>query len=362
MVHDHLNQAGGAEKVLLNFQKIYPASPIYTLLYDRRFVPTEFQNLDIRTSFIQKFPLARKKFKWYLMLMPAAFEQFDLFKYDVVLSSASAFAKGVLTRPGALHICYCHTPTRYLWSYSHNYADELSQPGFIKRLLPPFLSLLRVWDWQAAQRVDHFIANSHVVAERIKKYYNREATVIHPPVETEKFQISRQREKYFLVISRFRPYKKADLAIRAFNKLGIPLKIIGTGEQEQFLKSLAGPQIEFLGAVDDQTKARYLANCRALIHPQADEDFGITAVEAMAAGRPVIALKSGGALETVREGETGLFFTEQTWEALAEQVIRFQDKDFDPVKIKNWAATFDRKVFQTKIKEFVQAKWRSINR
>jgi len=361
LVHDHLNQLGGAEKVLLNFHELYKDSPVFTLLYDKRALPEEFSHLDIKPSYIQKLPLARQSFKWYLMFMPSAIERHNLFDYDVVLSSASSFAKGVLTKPEAMQICYCHTPTRLLWSYSHNYTAELTQPALVKKILPPFLSRLRLWDYQAAQRVDYFIANSKNVAARIKKYYNRNSEVIYPPVETDKFQISDEIGDYFILISRFRPYKKTDLAIQAFNKLKIKLKIIGTGEDEKKLKRMAADNIEFLGKVDDETKAYYLSRARALIHPQADEDFGITAVEAMAAGRPVIAFRGGGVLETVKENETGLFFAEQTWEDLADCVINFDIKQFDPYKIRQHALQFDKKLFQHRIKKFIEEKWQEFN-
>lgn len=357
LVHDHLNQLGGAEKVLYNFHEIYQDSPIYTLLYDKKSLPLEFSQLEIKPSYIQSLPFSRSLFKWYLLFMPSAIEKHNLFAFDVILSSASSFAKGVLTKPSSMHVCYCHTPTRFLWSYSHDYTAELAEPYLVKKILPPFLSRLRIWDYQAAQRVDYFIANSKNVAKRIKKYYNRDAVVIYPPVEIDRFFISPQVDDYFVLISRFRPYKKTDLAIKAFNKLKIKLKIIGGGEDEKRLKRLAGDNIEFLGKVDDKTKIKVLSRARALIHPQADEDFGITAVEAMACGRPVIAYRGGGVLESVKEGKTGIFFNEQTWESLAQAVIDFSDLEFIPQEIRKHAEQFDKKLFQQKIKKFIDEKW-----
>ncbi len=362
LVHDHLNQLGGAERVLLNFHNVFKDSPVFTLVYDKKALPPDFLNLNVKPSYIQNLPFSRRWFKWYLMLMPSAIERHNLFDYDIVLSSASSFAKGVLTKPETLHICYCHTPTRFLWSYAHDYTSELSEPYLIKKLLPPFLSRLRLWDYQAAQRVDYFIANSKNVAARIKKYYKRDSVVIYPPIDINKFFVSSKIENYFVLISRFRPYKKTDLAIQAFNKLKIKLKVIGTGEEEKRLKSLAGDNIEFLGKVDDETKVRVLARARALIHPQADEDFGITAVEAMACGRPVIAFRGGGVLESVKDGVTGIFFDEQTWESLAEAVINSYDFKSNPQIIRQHAAQFDKKIFQDKIKEFVETKWFEFNK
>lgn len=356
LVHDHLNQFGGAEKVLMNFHAIYPKSPIYTLLYDAGKLPREFQGLDVRTSFIASLPYAKKRFKWYLTLMPVAFEHFNFSAYDVVLSSVSGLAKGILVDPHAIHVCYCHTPTRYLWSDTHTYTEELRQPWFIKKMLPPVLTRLRMWDYIAAQRVDYFIANSAFVAGRIKKYYRRDAAaVIYPPVETGKFSIAQDIGDYYLVISRMRPYKRVDMVVRAFNKLGLPLKIIGTGEEEKKLKSMARGNIEFLGALSDKQKAVCVSRCRALLFPQ-EEDFGIVAVEAMAAGRPVIAYKGGGVVESMVEGVTGAFFDEQSWEALADTVIKFDHRDFDPRRIREHALTFDEAVFRKKISEFIQDK------
>lgn len=356
LVHDHLNQMGGAEKVLLNFHEIYKTSPVFTLLYDQKLLPLEFLKLDIKTSYIQKLPAAKNAFKWFLMFMPSAIERLDFKGYNAVLSSASSFAKGVLLPQDVMHVCYCHTPTRFLWGFANDYTSALHQPKIIKKLLPPFLSQLRVWDYQAAQRVDYFIANSANVALRIKKYYHRDSEVIYPPVETDKFYIDSDIGDYFLLISRFRPYKKTDLAIQAFNKLKMNLKIIGSGEEEKRLRSMAGNTIEFLGKVDDKTKAKYLARAKALIHPQADEDFGITAVEAMAAGRPVISYRGGGVLETILENKTGIFFNEQTWEDLADKIIYFNEKNFDSEFIRQHALKFDKKIFQEKIKKFIKQK------
>ncbi len=356
LIHDHLNQFGGAERVLLNMRVIWPQSPIYTLIYDEKKMGKWFKDSQIVESFIKKLPASRKRFKWYLPLMPAAFEQFNLTQYDVVLSSVSGLAKSVIVNPEAFHICYCHTPTRYLWSDTHTYTEELHQPWLVKKLLPPLLTYLRMCDYNAAQRVDLFLANSQFVARRIKKYYRREAQVLYPPVETSQFSISPEIDKYFLIVSRLRPYKRVDIAVRAFNKLGLPLKIIGVGEEAEHLKKIAKSNIEFLGAVPDDLRNQYYARARAFINPQ-EEDFGITAVEAMAAGRPVIAYRSGGAVESVIDGKTGSFFDEQSWEALADAVIRFDEKQFDPQIIRAHAQKFDSQQFRTSLQNIVNKEW-----
>ncbi|MFH1226075.1 MAG: glycosyltransferase [bacterium] len=355
LVHDYLNQAGGAEKVLKVLQAIFPEAPIFTLLYDEKKLGHIFPAQKVRSSFIQQLPFGRTKYKWFLLAMPAAIESFDLSGYDLVISSASAFAKGVITRPGTQHFCYCHTPTRYLWSDTHSYIEELSYSKLIKKFLPYFLTRLRLWDRLAADRPDHLIANSRTVQKRIKKYYNRESDLIQPPVETDKFKISGQLGNYYLIGGRLVPYKRYDLAVQAFNKLGIPLKIFGEGPELDKLKKMAKDNIEFLGKVDDEQLVELYSRCLAFIHPQ-EEDFGITAVEAMASGRPVIAYGSGGALETVIDGVTGKFFDEQTWEALADAVIRFKPEDYNPPAIREHARKFDVEVFKRKIKDYIEEK------
>src|SRR3989339_1209045 len=280
LTHDHLFQLGGAERVLLELHNIFPESPVYTLIHNPETAGI-FKDLEIRTSFLERLPLGKRHFKWYLGLMPIAWEGFDFSGYDIVISSSSAFAKGVLTPPNTLNISYCHSPTRYLWSDTHQYVEELNQPKIIKKILPLILNRLRMWDHLAAQRVDKFVANSEFVAKRIKKYYQREATVIHPPVNTEQFKLAGELGNYYAIVSRLRPYKRVDLAIKAFNQLHLPLKIIGSGEEESRLRKIAKPNIEFLGELPDEQRNRVLSRAIAFIHPQ-EEDFGIAAVEAMA--------------------------------------------------------------------------------
>jgi len=355
LVHDHLNQIGGAERVLAAMHQTYPLSPLYTLVHDKRVVTDFFGRLVINTSFIQRLPFSRTRLRWYLAAMPAAVESFDLSAYDVVLSSASAFAKGAIAPARAIHICYCHTPTRYLWSDSHSYAQEVGGSAIIGKILPFVLQQLRMWDYLAAQRVDRFIANSGFVAQRIKRYYNRDSTVMYPPVDVHRYP-ALPKLNYFVLVSRLRPYKKVDIAIRAFNRLNMPLVIVGDGEARLALESIAGPNIHFAGNVDERTKKRVLAGALGFIHPQ-EEDFGISAVEAMAAGTPVIAYASGGALETVREGETGIFFEEQTWQSLADAVIRAKRHSFDYARIKDHSKQFSRERFQHELKAFIESSY-----
>lgn len=360
LIHDHLIQNGGAENVLRSMQSIWPDAPTFTLFYDPKKLP-DFKDKDIRTSFLQKMPLALKKYQWYITLMPTATEHYDLSEFDVVVSSSSAFSKGVITRHDAIHLCYCHTPTRYLWSDTHSYVEELRIPKIVKAILPPVLSRLRLWDKSAADRVDTFIANSETVRHRIKKYYGKESGVIHPPVDVADFSLSNKPKKFFLVGGRIVAYKRFDLIVEAFNKTNLPLKVFGSGPLEKELRKHAKSNIEFLGRVSDEKRAELFSNCIAFLHPQ-EEDFGITPIEAMASGRPVIAYRKGGATETVIEGVTGEFFDEQSWEELADHLIRFDESRFDPKEIRKHAEQFSKAIFEKRLKDFVEEQWYAYNR
>jgi len=356
LVHDYLNQMGGAERVVMALHEIFPDAPSYTSIYDPLRVDPAFQKMDIRTTFMQKLPLVTKYHQPYLPFYPFAMESIDLSGYDLVLSSSSAFGKGVITKPGTMHICYCHTPMRWCWNYDEYAARE--HLGKVARSILPFIITgLRVWDQTSAQRVDHFIANSPVVAERIQKYYRREAVVIPPPVEAQRFRFdpTTQPEDYFLVLSRLIPYKRIDLAIEACNRLKLPLVIIGGGRDLERLKALAGPTIRFLGRLPDEEVLHYYAHCRAFLFP-GDEDFGITPLEAQASGRPVIAYGAGGALASVIDGVTGVFFKEQTVESLAETLAAFDERVFNPDVIRNHALEFDMPRFRRRILQFIEAK------
>src|SRR6059058_2383426 len=356
LVHDYLNQMGGAERVVLAFHEIFPDAPIYTSIYDPQRVDPAFQKMDIRTTFMQKLPLVTKYHQPYLPFYPFAMESLDLRNYDLVLSSSSAFGKGVITRPETLHICYCHTPMRWCWNYDE-YVEREHLGKMARRVLPFLITALRAWDQTSAMRVDHFIANSPVVAERIQKYYRRDAVVIPPPVEAGRFTFDPaiQVEDYFLIVSRLIPYKRIDLAIEACNELQLPLVIIGGGRDLERLKKMAGPTIRFLGRLSDEEVHYYYAHCRAFLFP-GEEDFGITPLEAQASGRPVIAYAAGGALASVIDNVTGTFFHKQTVESLMEVLASFDEQRYDPQTIYNHALEFDQPRFRRRIQQFIAAK------
>lgn len=357
LVHDFLIQDGGAERVLCAFREIWPDAPIFTLAYDKKRAPDYFKNGKINTSFLQKIPFGIRHYQWLLPLMPAAIERLDLSGFDVVLSSSSAFSKNVITRPETLHICYCHTPARFLWTETINYVNGLNRNFFVKSVLPFFLPRMRVWDRACATRPEKMIANSRTVSKRIKKYFGRASDIINPPVEAHKFSIAEKTDNYYLAGGRLVPYKRFDIIVKSFSKLGMPLKIFGIGPELTNLKKIAKKNIEFLVKIPDAEKAELYKKCVAFIHPQ-EEDFGITAIEAMASGRPVIAFKKGGALETVVAGETGEFFEEQTWECLAHAVLRFNPAQYSPDKIHARALQYNSEIFKEKIKNYVEKNWR----
>lgn len=352
LAHDYLFQIGGAERVLAVLATLNDQAPIFTLINNQKITKHLLNQDNIVTSYLQKIPGINILFKYFLFLMPKAWEKMDLQDYDLVISSSSAFVKGLKTN--GQHISYCHSPTRYLWDDKEEYIGNLPEGKLFKIFLPRLLDRLQVWDYNKAQQVDYFIANSHFIAQKIAKHYKREAVVIHPPIDVDSFTVANEVEDYYLIVSRLRPYKKVDLAIKAFNNLKLPLKIIGTGSELRRLKKLAHNNIEFLGEVSDEVRNRYLSKCKALIYPQI-EDFGITALEAMASGRPVIAFKKGGALETIIEGQTGVFFNEQTWESLAHRILRFDNREFDPAIIRSQAKKFDAKIFKEKILNFINS-------
>ncbi len=361
LIHDHLAQDGGAEKVLKVFSDMFPEAPIYTLLYEQKHVTKYFKDRHIETSIIQKLPGGIKHYQWYLFFMPIAVEFFDLSAFDLVISDTSSFAKGVITKPDCLHLCYCHTPTRYLWSDTHQYINELKYNKWLKKIISLILNRIRIWDRLAADRVDVFVANSKTVQARIAKYYRRNSTVIYPPVETEKFSIKdlatqKPEDKYFLAGCRLAPYKRIDLVIEAFKILGseYKLKIFGDGVDLERLKILAAgaTNVEFLGRVSEEEKAQLFQSAQAFINPQ-EEDFGITVVESMASGRPVIAYERGGATETVIEGKTGLFFNEQKAPALVAAIKRFADLNFNSEEIRAHAEQFSVANFKAQITEFI---------
>jgi glycosyltransferase involved in cell wall biosynthesis len=316
IVHDFLNQMGGAEHVMKVLHGIFPEAPIYTSVYVPSAVCPSFKDADIRTSFMQRLPMIKKHARRYLPLYPYAFELFDLSEYDVVLSSSSCFAKGVITSPNTCHICYCYTPMRFVWKY-HTYIEQEPFSRLTKICLPYMIHRLRRWDEITANRVDSYVAISNEVRRRIWKYYRRDSVVIHPPVETSRFMVGERHDDYYLIISRLLPYKRIDIAIQAFNKLRMPLKIIGRGRDLERLQKMAGPNVEFLGRLPDDEMQRCLRNCRALVFPGL-EDFGLTPVEAMASGKPVIVSKANGLAEILEDNHTGFLVPPGSPMAIAE--------------------------------------------
>jgi glycosyltransferase involved in cell wall biosynthesis len=357
LVHDFLTQHGGAERVLAAFRTIWPDAPVYTIVYDKKQLK-EFETADIRPSFLQMVPFGVRRYKWFLPWMPTAIERHNLMNYDVVLSSSSAFAKGVITGPDTLHICYCHTPTRYLWTDTHSYVADLGYGDFVKRALPFLFTNLRLWDQMTASRVDHYIANSENVRRRIFKYYDRESDVIHPPIDTQRFvrQHDVERAPYYLAGGRLVAYKRFDLLVDAFNRLGIPLRIFGTGPEGGRMRRRAKSNIQFLGHVADDALPALYHRAQAFLHPQ-EEDFGLTALEAMAAGCPVIAYDAGGARETVVRGVTGTFFEEQSWESVADAVLHHDARQYDPVVLARHTSQFDINIFRNQISASVAHHW-----
>lgn len=355
LVHDYLNQMGGAERAVEALLETFPEAPLYTSIYLSQNMPQIYQGKDIRTSFMQRLPFLNRHFKKYLLLYPYAFESFNLNEYEVVLSSSSAWAKGVRISPETCHICYCYTPMRWVWNYDE-YVRRENFGWLIRKALPLAIRRLEKWDRKTIDRVDHYIAISKNVAKRIKKLYHREATVIYPPVRTDNFFISPEVEDYYLIVSRLNSYKRIDLAIEVFNALKKPLKIIGDGPHRPVLEKMAKGNVEFLGRLPDEKIAQYYAKCQALIFP-GEEDFGIAPVEAQASGRPVIAYGRGGALEVVIDGQTGLFFYEQTFESLKKVIKNFERLSFDPQLIRKKAQRFDKAIFMRKIKDFVEEKY-----
>ncbi|MDW8213086.1 MAG: glycosyltransferase [Roseiflexaceae bacterium] len=351
LIHDYLNQYGGAERVLEALHDLFPTAPIYTSIYDPGAMPSACHTWDIRPSWMQRLPAWRRLFRAYVLLYPLAFESFDLSAYELLISSSSAFAKGVIPRPDAIHICYCHTPMRFAWRTS----DYLAREGFgaaRRAALMPALALLRIWDVASAQRVDAFIANSRVVAQRIWRYYRREAVVVPPPVDLPPFRET-PPGAYFLAGGRLIPYKRLDLAVQACTRLRLPLKIFGDGRDRARLQAIAGPTVEFLGRVSEAERRALFAGCRAFIFP-GEEDFGIAPLEAMAAGRPVIAYGAGGALETVVEGLTGRFFHEQTVEALMEAIAATLTERYDARAIRRHAEHFGRETFLERMRLLIE--------
>jgi len=350
LVHDWLNQMGGAENVLEALVELYPESPVYTSIYAANKMPDFYKEWDIRTLWMDSLPGIYDHHQMYLTLYPKAFGGLDLSDYDVVLTNKSGFCHGVKTGD-ALHVCYCLAPTRYLWQYNL-YMKRENFPPVANAILKPVIASMKRWDYEAAQCVHHFVAISSDIQQRIARFYNRESVIIFPPVETGRYQPSETVEDYYLVVSRLIPYKRIDLAVRACSALGLPLKVVGSGRDRERLERIAGPSVEFLGRVPDEDLPDLYARCRAFIFPGL-EDFGIAPVEAQAAGRPVVAFRGGGALDTVIEGETGLLFAEATVESLQAALLQIEDMTFDVAACVRNAERFSRDVFDKALSEFM---------
>lgn len=339
IVHDWLTNMGGAEPLLLEMHKLFPDAPIYTSVYDKDKLKA-FAGIDIRTTYLQRLlpKFLRYKHTLWPVLRAHAFRKLDMSEYDVIISSSTAESKSVKKRPGALHICYCNTPTRYYWSHYEEFKKSFNfgiLNIFIKPVIPIFVRWMRRLDLRSVKGVDYFIANSNEVKRRIKKYYDRDSTVIFPAVDTKKFadkQKSNVARKGFVTWGRHVPYKRFDLAVQACTELSLPLTVIGSGPETDKLKAMAGPTIHFVGRVSDKELVRLAHSAEAFLFP-GEEDFGIAPVEAMAAGLPVIAYKSGGALDYVVEGKTGVFFKEQTTKSLINALRSFNTKDFKSVNL-----------------------------
>ncbi len=355
LVHDYLMQGiRGAERVLVALHSIYPDAPIYTLLYEPTSFGDALPDWEVRTSFLQPLRRLHKRLLW---LMPRAIESLNLRDYDLVISSSSAWAKSAIPGPDATHLCYCHSPARFLWSWADEYINSAAGSRLARALVRRSVPRLRRWDARTASRVHHFVANSKTVQQRIRNYFDRDSEVIYPPVDTGRFLPAEADEGYFLLVSALNPYKRVDLAVEAFKDLRLPLVVIGDGPELGKLQRLAGPTVTLLGRCSDDEVTQRMARCRAFIMPQ-EEDFGIAAVEAQSAGRPVIAYRAGGATETVIEDETGLFFEAQTPAALAEGVRRFEKMSFSKQDCRQNALRFDTGRFVREWQEFADEKLR----
>ena len=353
IVHYWLVSMRGGEKVVEALCELFPDADVFTHVYNPSAISETIKKHRIHTTFIHKLPGAVRHYQCYLPLMPIALEQLNLKNYDLVISSESGPAKGIVIPPETLHVCYCHTPMRYVWPMYHDYQETA---GWLKRILmPPVIHYLRMWDLVSASRVDQFITNSAYVARRVMRYYRRKSEVVPPPVDTDAFTPSNVQEDFYLMVGQLVPYKRVDLAVEAFNRLGKRLIIIGHGEQLKRLRKAAAPNITFLGRQPLSVLRDHYARCRALIFP-GEEDFGIVPVEVMASGRPVIAFKGGGALETVVDGVTGLFFNEQTPESLVEAVERYElmEAKFSSNRIVQHAEQFNRQRFKEGMRRVIE--------
>ena len=353
VVHDYFTQLGGAEKVAEELYCLFPEAALFATVALPGCMPPRLRDVPVQTSWMQKLPRIQDYYRLYFFLYPFAVSSLDLSDYDLVVSSSSGYAKGVRTSPHAIHVCYCHTPMRWVWNYQ-SYASRESFGLGQRTFLPMFIRGLQRWDEAASRQPDHFVANSRAVAERIRRVYQRSAEVIHPPIETERFHLSHSRpEDYYLVLSRLVPYKRIDLAVQACTQRGKRLLVIGDGPDRQSLEAMAGSSVSFLGRASDEEVEHHVARCRALLFP-GEEDFGMAPVEVAAAGRPTIAYRAGGALETIIENVTGIFFDYQTPESLGDAIETFERLEWSPPTLRRHAKSFSVPVFQERFRSFLE--------
>ncbi len=357
LAHDFLVKLGGAERVLKTFADMFPDAPIFTLFHDDAKVGSVFPKERIRGLPLQTaYRLTGGRQRLLLPFMPTAVESLDFSGYDLVISSSTALMHGIVTNLDTRHVCYCHSPARYLWDYFHRYQGDNRITGWRKALLGKMTSGIREWDQTASKRDTVYVANSKNVQQRIHKYYRKESTLIYPPVDTDRFKLTLGNDGSFLIVCTLAKYKKVELAVELFNRLGHKLIVIGDGEQRRYLENIARPNVKILGFRTDEEVAQYMARCRAFLF-LSDDDFGITAVEAMACGKPVIAYGSGGALETVTPGENGELFEQQSVSSLEKALGRFfiREKGYDPKKIRKSAERFSKNRFIESIRTIIQA-------
>jgi glycosyltransferase involved in cell wall biosynthesis len=353
LVHDYFTQLGGAEKVVEHLYRLLPDASLLATVALPSCMPAGLQNVPVQTTWMQNLPLMQDYYRLYVFLYPFAVGSLDLSHYDLIVSSSSGYAKGVRTSPHAIHVCYCHTPMRWAWNYE-NYATRESFSLSQRTLLPMFIRALQRWDQAASRQPDHFVANSRAVADRIRRVYQRSAEVVHPPIETERFQPSHSHhENYYLVVSRLVPYKRIDLAVKACTQRRKKLLVIGEGPYRNRLEAMAGPSVSFLGRGTDEEVEYHVARCRALLFP-GEEDFGMAPVEAAAAGRPTIAYRAGGALETIVESVTGSFFDQQTVECLGDAIETFEREQWSTATLRQHSKTFSLEVFQQRFRSFLE--------
>jgi glycosyltransferase involved in cell wall biosynthesis len=351
VVHDYFTQMGGAERVAEELARMLPSASLYTTVAMPDLMPPGLVGRPIETSWMQHLPSMKRYYRLYFLLYPLAVRSLDLSRYDLVVSSSSGYAKGVRTRQDAIHVCYCHTPMRWAWSFASYSAQETA--GAARRLLlPPMMRALRKWDERASHYPDHFVANSKTVAARIQRAYGRTAEVIHPPINVHRFRPSPEQEDYYLVLARLISYKRIDLAIEACSSLGRRLLVIGDGPDRDRLMAKAGPTVQFLSRLSDAEVEHYAARCRALLFP-GEEDFGMAPLELAAAGRPTIAYRAGGAAETIIDGITGIFFDHQTPGALAEAIVRFEGQEWSANLLRSHAEGFGIDIFQARFRQFL---------